>query len=247
MKCVSTIGLSLVFLISTGFAQRISSAHTEDVLRFAAAFLPKDPVIVEAGGYNGDDSVRIARFWPLGKLFSFEPVPEHFHEVYKKSRSCPNMTCFQKALSDRNGVATFYLSEQSGKVVGSSSLLPPTGHLTCDPSILFPAVLEVETITLDDWARQQGIGKVNFLWLDMQGYELNMLKASKLVLDADVIYTEVAFIELYEGQYLYEDIISWMNANGFRLAATDFDDTQIPTEIAENRPGANALFVKNRL
>jgi hypothetical protein len=59
-----------------------------------------------------------------------------------------------------------------------------------------------------------------------------------------VVYTEVEFVEVYEGQYLYEDIKSWMNANGFRLAATDFDETQIATEIEHHRYWANALFVK---
>lgn len=234
------------FNLFTESVQRLVPGSTRSVLCLAKKFLPKNPVIVEAGGYNGDDSVRIARFWPKGKLFSFEPVPELFNQVKEKTHFYSNISCFQKALSDQNGFATFYLSEWGGKVAGSSSLLFPKEHLICDPSVSFPTTLHVETITLDEWARQEKVNKIDFLWLDMQGYELNMIKASQLARDASVIYTEVEFVEAYEGQYLYEDVKSWMGANGFQLVATDFDDSQIAKEIANQRFWGNALFVNKR-
>ncbi len=227
----------------------VSSIHqldgsTQKVLQFIKPFLPDNPVIIEAGSYNGEDTLQLAQFWPEGKVFAFEPVPELMEQTKRKTCFYPNISCFQKALSDRNGIATFYLSEWGGKVAGSSSLLPPKEHLNCDPSVSFPGVLKIETTTLDEWAKHQNVENIDFLWLDMQGYELNMLKESKLALNASVIYTEVEFLEAYEGQYLYEDITSWMHSNGFQLIATDFDETQIDQEMQNRRYWGNALFIK---
>ena len=147
MKCPFNFFLLLFgFLISSSFVRHLPGENTNEILQFAKSFLPEDPVIIEAGSYNGEDSFRIAQFWPKGKLFSFEPVPELFQQVLKKSDLCPNMACFQKALSDQNGFATLYLSEWNGKLAGSSSLLAPKEHLICDPSVTFSSVLEVETV-----------------------------------------------------------------------------------------------------
>lgn len=239
------LALLCLGLTLSGFVYRLSG-ETENVLQTVRGFLPDDPVIIEAGGYDGTDSVKIAKAWPKGQLFSFEPVPQLFSRIRKKIRSFPNITCFQKALSDRTGHAIFYLSQRGGCVGGSSSLLPPKEHLKVDSSVSFPNVIEVETISLDEWAREHGIDRVDFLWLDMQGYELNMLKASKLASNATAIYMEVEFIEAYEGQYLYEDIKLWMKENRFHLMATNFDEDNIAKEMKERRRyWADALFVRN--
>jgi len=219
---------------------------TEEILQVVKPYLPNNPIIIEAGACKGEDSFRIAKFWSEGTVYSFEPTPEHFNLLNEVTNSCPNLKCFQKALSDRNGSAVFYLSEFEGKIGASSSLLPPKRHLEFDPRISFDQVIEVETITLDDWAAQQGVNEVDFFWLDMQGYELHMLKASKLALTASAIYIEVEFVEDFEGQYLYEDIKSWMHENGFRMVAADFKESQIAEEVENHRRHlGNALFVKN--
>ncbi|MBK6479822.1 MAG: FkbM family methyltransferase [Saprospiraceae bacterium] len=75
----------------------------------------------------------------------------------------------------------------------SSSLLEPKDHLIDHPDTSFKDKIQVQTITLDDWAFQNNISKVDLLWLDMQGFELNMLKASnKILATVKVIHTEVS-------------------------------------------------------
>ncbi len=245
--CSSQTNKRAVPLDSSKTVVRLEPDNGREVLKFVKQFLPENPVIVEAGSCNGRDGARMAKCWPKGKVFAFEPVPELFEQVKKKAAKRPNMRCFQKALSDRNGSAVFYLSEFNGKAAGSSSLLSPKIHLERTPEISFPDVLEVETVTLDDWAKSEQVDRVDFFWLDMQGYELNMLKASQLALKASVIYTEVEFVEVYAKQYLYEDMKLWMEENGFYLAAADFDHEHVDQEIAQRRYWSNAVFVKKQL
>ncbi len=223
------------------------SGPTKNILAFASRYLPTNPVIIEAGGHIGSDSVTIAQFWPSGQLYSFEPVPELFQQLCLRTSGFSNTKCYQQALSDRTGMATFYLAEYAGNKnhkCGSSSLLPPKEHLDYDPGVSFPSIINIEITTLDDWAREAGIDKVDFMWLDMQGYELNMIKVSEIAKHADVIYMEVEFVEAYAGQYLWKDVKSWMQSNNFLLVAIDFNEKLIPQYLkTKKRYFGNAMFV----
>lgn len=220
---------------------RLEWGNNQQVLEFVRPYLPEDPIIVEAGAYDGRESVHIAKCWPKGKVYSFEPVPELFEKVKANIQSQPNVKCFKKALSNKDGAATIYLSvEQSdpSHVSCSSSLLAPKEHLTYANYVKFPGTTTVETTSLDSWANQEKIDHVDFLWLDMQGTELDMLKASALAKNAKAIWIEIEFVEAYAGQPLYKDIKAWMNDNGFKLVASNVD---------VNTPSmwfGDALFVK---
>jgi hypothetical protein len=100
----------------------------------------------------------------------------------------------------------------------SSSLLRPKEHVVDHPDVLFNSEIEIQTITLDDWAEKHGVKKVDFLWLDMQGYELAALKAAHVALKSVLaIYTEVSLRETYEGVPLYSDVRDWLEERGFRV------------------------------
>ena len=59
-----------------------------------------------------------------------------------------------------------------------------------------------------------------FLKIDVQGYELEVLKGSCDVLDCiDLVYVECSFIELYAGQALAHHVIEWLLPYGFSLSA----------------------------
>ena len=236
--------------------------NTREILQFVKPYLPPNPIIIEAGGCDGTDTVQLASFWPQGRLYTFEPVPELFQKIREKTSCFRNVILNPMALGDYEGQALFYLSEWPfvpGEVSGSSSLLPPKKHLIYDTYTTFPGRIEIEVTTFDAWALKEGIKKVDFLWLDMQGYEINMLQVSEIAKTAEAIWIEVEFDELYEGQYLYKDVQTWMNANGFRLVATDFDKTTLEnnvkfaTDFDETtlkndfnvQAFGNALFVKN--
>ncbi len=74
-------------------------------------------------------------------------------------------------------------------------------------------------MTLDNWARDKGVDRIDFMWLDMQGMELPALKAAGPVLATTrAISMEVARKELYAGCARYDEIVSWMRGQGFRPA-----------------------------
>lgn len=178
--------------------------------------LPTDPVIVEGGAHIGVDTLEMAKIWPKAKIFAFEPVPSLFMQLEEKTRAVENIHCYPLALAEFSGSTMMYIS--SGASDGSSSLMLPKEHLTEHPNVTFLEKLQVETTTLDEWAHEQGIHHIDLLWLDIQGQELAVLKASPRVLRSIcAIYTEVSLKEMYEGAPLYPEFRRWLEEKGFKV------------------------------
>ena len=199
-----------------------------------AQYIPKNPVIIEAGAHIGVDTEQFARHFPKGKIFAFEPVPNIFLKLSENMRPYKNVDCIPTALSNEVGESVMYVS--SGVSDGSSSLLPPKDHLIDHPDTTFDESINVTCITLDKWAQTNNVEKVDLLWLDLQGYELDVLKAGLAVLEnVQAIYTEVNLKELYVGAPLYGELREWLEGRDFNVEVED-----IPWE-----DGGNVLFVRN--
>jgi FkbM family methyltransferase len=185
-----------------------------------AGHLPPDPVIVEAGAHVGRDTVRMAHLWPGGRIHAFEPLPKVFDMLRRNTRGLPNVLTYRLALGPASGTAALYVS--GGSSDGSSSLLPPKKHLDYHPEVSFEERLDVETITLDDWAARESIPRVDLLWLDLQGIEPLVLRSGERTLaGASAVHTEVNLVENYEGAILYGELRSWLAERGFEVAAED--------------------------
>ncbi len=181
----------------------------------AYSYIPEGAVVIEAGAHIGVHTAEMARLRNC-RIHAFEPVPHIFAQLRENTRPFANVTCYNLALSDRTGFADMFVS--SGGSDGSSSLLTPKEHLNTNPDVLFEEKIRVETSTLDDWAARQGIARVDYMWLDMQGAEYAMLQASpNLLKTVRVIFTEVSLMELYEGTPLYPEFKRWLQGQGFVL------------------------------
>ncbi len=204
---------------------KIFKSH--EAISIIASHLPQNPIIVEAGAFQGHDSLRMAAQWPQGTIHAFEPVPELFHKLQAATAAQPNIHCHNLALSNHDGPALFYVSEKPNKPGVPSqagSLFKPKERLKHSP-ILFPSTIEVNGITLDSWAHKNNIDRVDCLWLDMQGNELNVLKSAPRILKTvSVIYTEVSFIESYEKMPQMPEVKSWIEAQGFEEIGRDFEN-----------------------
>jgi FkbM family methyltransferase len=203
--------------------------------KYIGKFLPPQPVIVEAGAYTGNDTVKMAKRWPGATIHAFEPVPAVYDKLRRAAAKFPQVKCYPLALSAKSGRADMYVSK--GISDGSSSLLAPSEELANYPGLSFREKIEVETITLADWAAREGVKHADFLWLDLQGAELDVLKASEeFIHGTSVIYTEVSGKEEYKGGALYPELKRWLESKGFRAVREE-----LPPEWEGN---GNVLFVR---
>jgi FkbM family methyltransferase len=199
--------------------------NPHEALKYIKNYLPDNPIVVEAGAFNGSDTLKIAALWPQATIHAFEPVPEIFQRLEANTQHLAQVNRYQMALSDHDGTALFYVSEKPGKPGVASqagSLHKPKERLQLSP-ILFPRTIEVTTISLNSWIDQYHITRIDLLWLDMQGHELAVLQAAREKLDhVRVIYTEVGFVQAYEGQQTCDQVCAWLEAHGFVLVGQDF-------------------------
>lgn len=221
-----------------GISEEVIKEYPPDVSviskEIIAEYLPDDPRIVEAGAYNGTDTLKMARFWPNGYVYAFEPVPYLFVQLQQTVADQKNISCYQSALSDTSGTEQMFMSQPPYSA--SSSLYEPQEYLEEHPEARFE-VIEVETTTLDDWAQQQGIERIDFLWFDMQGAELRALQGAVNVLrHVKAIKTEVNLTERYRGMPLYRDVRRWLEAYGFKVAI----------EALHRGHWGNVLFVREQ-
>lgn len=213
--------------------------HPHKTINAIKQFLPTNPIIVEAGAFDGNDTNKMAQEWPNGTIHAFEPVPEIYERLLKNTAKHTNIVYHPYALSDKNDTELFYISERPTKpgiASQAGSLHAPKERLSKSP-LIFPRTMMVNTITLPTWVEQNNITHIDLLWLDTQGHELAILQAAEQLLPhIRTILAEVSFIESYHNQPLYNDVIRWMSQHGFEHVGCDFAD-QTKTFFG------NALFV----
>lgn len=204
-------------------------------------YLPKNPVIIEAGAYKGHDSLYMSRVWPNAVFHLFEPVPDIFDQLKLHTTLMQDKHYWPYALSDHNGYTAFYIAEKEerpGKSTQAGSLLKPALRKEYSP-IIYPYTITVPTITLDTWTEKYAINHIDFIWLDVQGHELSVLQhAQKTLKNVSAIFVELHFIKAYEKQPLADEIISWLNTQGFTMIARDYAES--PTWFF-----GNGFFIRN--
>lgn len=211
--------LSFLLLLSLTSFQ----IHAHRLLPSLAQFLPENPVILEAGAYDGEHSLQMSELWPKGKIHIFEPVPLLFLKTKAKTFNRKNVCCYQLALSSQTGKENFYVSsDPETEISRSSSLLEPKNHLTLYPTVKFNKRIEVPTINLDEWAALNNVDHIDLMWLDMQGNEFNVLKAAPNMLKtAKVIFIKIAFTETYKNIPLYYEVRPWLESQGFKVISEE--------------------------
>lgn len=232
-KIILKIRIEVRFL-QTRFSKKV--VENEKINKvYIKRYLPNNPVIIDAGANNGGDSIEMARLYrSRAKIHAFEPLPAAFQELQRNIRRYKNIKAYRLALSNKNGEQELYVS--SGASTGSSSLLKPDTHLQDHPDVLFQETIKVKSVTLDEWAKQNDINSVDFLWFDLQGFELEILKESKIIFPTvKAVHMEVSTKNTYEGVTLYPETKLWMEKNGFYL-----DIEAIP----EGWDMGNVLFIR---
>lgn len=213
--------------------------YTSRRLDLIAKFLPDDPIIFEAGGHYGTDTIKFSKKWPRGTIVSFEPNPHAFEKLVEATKNNSNVLKYNLAVNDYNGTAILnvcYGTNGDNPVFeGASSLLEPSEWM--EIHYQGPKV-EVPCVILEDWCKENNCGHIDFMWLDLEGLELHILQSSPEILKTvRVIYTETNFMEFRKGMTQYNDLKKFLHDSGFILLAHWY---------AEGFQG-NAIFVRNDL
>ena len=208
-------GLKSVYYFLHGTPQVSYSEITADLIRKSAG--RPDPVILEIGANDGGHTQWFLEIFERPTVYCFEPDPRAAARLRRNVGDRPNVKIFELAMSDRVGKVTFYQSggARDGEQVEimpdgwdlSGSIRKPKGHLLIEPGVTFERTITVPTTSLDRWAEENSIGNVDFIWMDVQGAERDVLAGGRKTLARTrFLYTEYSERELYEGQYSFRQL-----------------------------------------
>lgn len=153
----------------------------------------------------------------LTNIVMIEPHPGSFAELYKNAG--PECILFNTALGNDIGKADMHV--ETANMGQSNSLLAPAKHLEQYPQIAFEETITVPITMLDDLPIKRP--RYNFLNIDVQGYELEVLKGGIMTLTGiDAVYCEVNRDEVYAGCARVEQIDHFLKPFGFVRTDTNW-------------------------
>lgn len=135
-------------------------------------FSPGD-VVVDIGANVGVVSIYLAKKYPDIQVYSFEAHPVNYENLLQniKLNNVSNVKPFNLAVSSSDDQYVSITLAPSNS--GSSSLF------IVDPKD--PLTATIQTISLDSIIRNNSIAKINFLKLDCEGSEFDILENSELI------------------------------------------------------------------
>jgi len=162
--------------------------------------------VIDVGAYAGDWTRICKRVFPQAQVLMIEPQVSKVPELNSVASELTNIEVRTVLLgaNEKASVPFFEAAtassvlRESEKAEASSSSLPMT--------------------TLDALIDGGSFDKPDFIKLDVQGYELEVLKGGeRAMLSAEVVLMEVNLLGIYHGVPLFDEGVQFMAERGFRV------------------------------
>lgn len=197
-------------------------------------------IVIDVGANIGYYTLIFAQLvGKSGKVFAFEPEPKNF-EILKKNieiNNYDNVIVEQKIVSEKCGKMKLYVSNSD--IVGHR--IQQMGNLE--------NFVEVESVTLDDYMKKLNLDeKVNFIKIDVEGAEPNVLEGSKEILEKNnhlKIFTEFnrAVVKNYGTDP--KKMIDLLYEKGFEIYLPNYKDNKINLTNADELLTSKETLLEN--
>lgn len=145
-----------------------------------------------------------------GHVYAFEPDKTNFHHLKNELKGSTNTTIVQKAVSATSGKLTLYTSD-----------LLNVDHRTYEPEN-YRDKYSVEKTSVDDFVN--GRFKVDFIKMDIQGFEMEALRGMEKTLQANqhiILFTELWPFGLEKAGSSAVEVFDFLTQIGFNIYKID--------------------------
>ena len=181
---------------------------------FVREVLPRGiQTVFDIGANVGEFSADTFTHIPNTLVYAFEPLPDCFAKMEKRFIGNPSFKAWNVALGKETGSVIM----QRSSFHPSSSILPMLPlHKKMWPKTAQASEVSVPIQRLDDIALDLPIRGSIMIKMDVQGYEDKvLLGATETLKKTSLLLIETAFVPLYEGQPLFDDIYKIARDAGF--------------------------------
>ena len=211
--------------------------------RFLDKINNEPKVIFEVGARYGDESIKLSQIFKKSQIYSFECNPNTVNICKNKLEGHKNINFIGKGLGDQNNKLPFYsyIKNNDGassfyKRIDADSTQKITGH--------------IEITKISDIMKQYNLDNIDLLCMDVQGFELNVLKGAEKYLEkVNYIIMEEPnpIINLNElPKNTYSKYINSPTPNEIKefMIKNNFIET---VRIAENKIEHNVMYKNKKL
>jgi FkbM family methyltransferase len=180
---------------------------------------PAEPFTYVDCGARGERTKPLIEAMPDALYVGFEPDREECARLLKHANGT-RYKFFPVALGAKAERQTLHLTRNPA----CTSLFAPDHEFLGQFMELGPffdvlAAQPVETVALDTFLPEQGINRIDFIELDTQGAELDILRGAEEFLSSSVLglQVEVEFTAMYQNQPLFAEVDSYLRRFGLML------------------------------
>jgi len=166
---------------------------------------------IDVGANKGQFSLLVNSLFPKKSILAFEPIRSEYL-IYKQIfENIKNVKCFNVGLGSKVETKQLYLTKSKD----SSSFFKPSkiqNNLFRNTNVVSTQTVKIKKLS----SFLHRLKKPIFLKIDVQGYELEVLKGANLT-QIQYIYLEGSYVRLYENQPIIKDIIKYLSKKNFKL------------------------------
>jgi FkbM family methyltransferase len=213
---------------------KIGHIDSLELLELLHRSVPK--VIYDIGANVGTWTLLAKAVFPEAEVHCFEPLESHWNRFAVLTRGLSRVHLHKVALGAENRMRVINITNFSD----ASSLLKPIESCEFQPDIEIASQNEVLIMKLDDYMAQHCLPQPDLMKLDVQGYELEVLRGGpKCLANTEALISEVSFVEYYKEQCSFAELVSFCAMDGFSVTA--FGKS---TAIGKALTQADVLFLK---
>lgn len=194
-------------------------------------------VVFDVGANDGGDTLDMARNDPDTIVYAFEPTPQLAEKL--RSYNLPNYVVIEKAVSNYEGMTQFHVSENGDWGTSSMNKFNDNLEKTWPGREDFKVTktIDVEVTTLRKFIIDNNIQSIDYLHIDAQGQDLEVLiglKEKLKIVKKGVVEMPLTHAQkLYKDQkFILEDAVNFLMSHYFLI-----------TKIRANDPGINEVNV----
>jgi len=198
----------------------INPIYGKSDTEFIKKIIKKNDVVFDIGANIGYFTLIFAKLvGDSGKVFSFEPESENFKILKKnvETNGYNNVILEKKIVSNTNGVSTLYVSEKAGnhRIYKSDNFIES---------------VEITSISMDSYAKNNTLKKIDFIKIDVEGAELNVLQGIQNILDSNehiILFTEFSPNQIESCGLEPNDMINFLTNNKFKIYFTEIKNNKL--------------------